>query len=511
MLKVLVKTYFKGNGGLSILQAFKAKSRSKAAIGFSYFGIFMLALLYMWCIYSSLVSAFTLSVSYAIGVFFAIAISLTVFFTLTSVDNVLVTGKDLNTLKVLPIPSSVLMRSRFAILYAEAFIETLLAYIPFLLASLFSISFSFAFLLLGLLAVFVIPAFSILLMGLLSYLAVKHLWVKRCKDVLLWVMMFLIIGAYLKVLGKQSSGQNLILFLEVKRGVGQSDILLFLCTLLALFISSVILYFCCIRIAKSIKDVEVRVKTKRMKGAVCYKAHSPVYALFQREFRIMMSSSGIYTELILELLMPFVLILIYSFMGVMGKMVALLEFEFVRVNLHLLLSALLIFFLSISMLSSTSVSREGKEFSLAKVFPVSAEERVRAKILFHTALMAPAIVVFLLMIFFISSATVLDLFLLLIFFLSFMFLISVLGLYVDYSNPHTVWERPQEAVKQNTNGLISWAYSLLFLFVCVSVYVLLYYFTGEMSWTLLAPIALSIAVVLPLYKALLKKVERIYR
>ncbi len=511
MIKLLVKTYFKGNGGLSILQSFKAKGKSKVAIGFSYFGIFMLALLYMWCIYSGLVSAFIMSVSYAIVTYIAVAVSLTIFFTLTSVDNVLVVGNDLNTLKVLPIPSATLMKSRFIILYIEAFLEALLAYIPFLIASASSIGFSFSLLLLGIVSLFIIPAFSIFLMGILSYLATKSRIIKRIKDVLLWVMTLLVIIAYLRVIGGQSVNQNLVLFLKTKREVLTSDLLLFSEILVVLSILSIILYFCCAGIAKTIKDVDVKGRVKRVKGEVKYKAHSPVFALYQREFRIMMSSSGIYTELILELIMPFVLIVIYSIMGIMGKLMSLLEFEFVRENLHLFLAAMLIFFLSISMLSSTSVSREGKDFELSKVYPVTSRERIRAKLLFHATLMTPSIVVFLLAIFFITTATIADLVLLIAFFLSFMMLIAILGLLVDYNNPHTLWERPQEAVKQNSNGLVSWAYSLVVLLICIAVYVLLYYFTGEATWTLSAPIILCILVVIPLYKALLKRVERIYR
>ena len=55
MLKTLVKTYFRGNGGLSIVQSLKKSSGKKGKKGIavlSYFGISYLVLLYMSIIYT---------------------------------------------------------------------------------------------------------------------------------------------------------------------------------------------------------------------------------------------------------------------------------------------------------------------------------------------------------------------------------------------------------------------------------------------------------------------------
>ena len=71
MLKTLVKTYFKGNGGLSILQALKtgnskSKKKSKGRSLLSYFGLIYLSILYMWIIYSNFVSQLKTDVLFAV-------------------------------------------------------------------------------------------------------------------------------------------------------------------------------------------------------------------------------------------------------------------------------------------------------------------------------------------------------------------------------------------------------------------------------------------------------------
>ena len=127
MLKALVRTYYKGNGGLSLVQAIKTgrlkNGKRRKGVGIlSYLGLFYLSLLYMWMIYSNFVSQLRQSVGLALISIQGLGLMLSIFFTLTSVDNVLVSGKDLDTLKTLPIDNKTLTLSRFLILYIEVFI-----------------------------------------------------------------------------------------------------------------------------------------------------------------------------------------------------------------------------------------------------------------------------------------------------------------------------------------------------------------------------------------------------
>lgn len=114
-----------------------------------------------------------------------------------------------------------------------------------------------------------------------------------------------------------------------------------------------------------------------------------------------------------------------------------------------------------NLVASTSVSREGNNFWIAKMIPVSAEQQVLGK--FYSGYIVSVI-----------STVVSDAILITFVGLSIprAFAVLVIGLLasvsmtafsllLDLAHPKLVWNNPQEAMKQNTNGLLGMLISLV--------------------------------------------------
>ncbi len=516
MLKTLVKAYFRGNGGLAIVQSLKNSSKKKGKKGVSvasYIGIAYLAILYMWIIYTGFMTQLRISVAYALSSIHQVGLMLSVFFTLTSVDNILVKGSDLDTLRALPIAQKTLTLSRFIILYSETFTETLVVFIPFALAAAVNTHFSPLFYLLLIADALVLPLFSAFFMGVFSYLAVISRVMRRIKTVLIYGLSVLVIWYMLKVLGAASGPEaELILALDERTFITSSDILIFASIVAVLAVTSAILLALCFRLSERCADSEgVKDKVKRAKGEPDFRQVSVKRAMLRREVRIMFSSSAISTELIMELAIPLLLLVVYSVMGLLGDMSRdIMSIPGIERIIHLILFALIYMFYSFTLLSSTSVSREGGDFDMSKLYPVSPADRVSVKLDFHLLLTVPCMWFFIIVIAFIVNAPVMDTVFFLVLAPVYEAMVSAIGLTIDYRNPHTVWQRPQEAVKQNMNGLGAMGISMLLFLIMGALFVLSEIFLCIRIISLLIPFVLSLPVFVIFRKMAVRRAEAQY-
>lgn len=499
MLKTLVKTYFKGNGGLSLLQSIKSgvskngkKGKSKSIL--SYFGLIYLSILSMWMIYSNFVSQLKNSVILALISIHALGLMLSIFFTLTSVDNVLVYGKDLETLKALPIETKTLTLSRFLILYIEVFTESILVIIPFLVAIILNTKFSILFYLLIIIDAFVIPFFSTFFMSIFSYLSQKSLALRRIKSIMIYALSILIVYFMLRVLGTQAGPNgNVIFIISEKINITNDFLLFFILIILSLAVLGYILFLISLKLSLSVIQKEgIKEKVKVKRGEQSYKKSSITKALMMREKRIMFSSSAFSTELILELVMPLFIMVIYALMGILGDMSKdIMSIPGIERYIHLVLWGVILMFYTFTMLSSTSVSREGKDFEFSRTLPVSEKQRVNAKLYFHNLLTIPCMSLFMISIAIVTKAPIVETILILLCTIPYSAAISSVGLAIDYKNPHTAWQRPQEAVKQNLNGLGAMGINLLQLIIIVGLFILSEIYIKIRVISLIIPIIVS--------------------
>lgn len=191
-----------------------------------------------------------------------------------------------------------------------------------------------------------------------------------------------------------------------------------------------------------------------------YRVMSQTRTLMVRELEVIKGQSVFMIEVVGELLIPLILLGVYALTGVLGEIqaVATSVASSSYLPYGLVLAVLLIS--SISMLSSTSVSRQGPQFALDKVLPVRPGEFVKAKLIVHLLLVGGTDVVYLVLALLFFRLSLVHLIWMVPFILLALFSIAAFGLAIDYKRPMLTWSIPQQAMKSNMNGLLGMGSSL---------------------------------------------------
>lgn len=506
MTKDLVLTYFKGNGGIALYQSLTATSKkSKASkIGMTFlFGLLML--LYIWMISSTFLATALMSPKMMFVQAAIVTVMLGIMFSYTSVEEVLIMAKDLTFLTPLPIPKRTLELSRLLILYTEVAFESILVYIPFFVISIIKLRFNVLWYLCALISMMVLPVLAVSFMATLSYIGAKFRIVRRMNIIIVYAISFLT----MIFLAKKGMSEDAIQYIVDNyagiRDVKSSIPFISILTLTTIALSALFLLLS--SILSPLKDCyeENAKKDKKEKA----RSHSIRYSLALRELSIMRSNSAFLSELLMEQIMPVLLLVIYTVMGITGNLMTLFELEEVQRYKGFMILAIIAFFYSLSLVSSTSVSREGKDYFLMKVYPIKAKDRVDAKIIFHmafTLIFALPILVAFTLLMHIDALFILASILL---FIVLVFTVSTVGLFRDFSNPNLEWKVATSAVKQNTNGLIAMLFMLPVLLLAGAIVYSLMKININSSLCAII-VAIPILAIGILFRALtLKKVELI--
>lgn len=125
-----------------------------------------------------------------------------------------------------------------------------------------------------------------------------------------------------------------------------------------------------------------------------------------------------------------------------------------RAQTFLIALAIMIFFCSVSMISSTAISRMGNNAFIAKYIPVTPLVQLRAK-MFWGIFLSSFLVVVLIGFFVVTSVfSILDGVILLIPSIAVLYLLNYAGLFVDLKRPKLNWTTESSAVKTNVNSLV---------------------------------------------------------
>ena len=189
----------------------------------------------------------------------------------------------------------------------------------------------------------------------------------------------------------------------------------------------------------------------------------PTLALMKREWTILLSSSGFIFELGGELLIPLILIITYSAMGIMGDISSATKVLAQYPIFEPVVILVLLMFANMSLLSSTSVSRQGKLALNDRLYPLEPQIFVNAKLYLHLILVGSANLLYL-----IVAALIFKFPLARLGIYAVLSLLSIIGtsyfhLGVDYRNPLLEWTSTQQAMKRNPNGFIGILVSFLFV------------------------------------------------
>lgn len=185
-------------------------------------------------------------------------------------------------------------------------------------------------------------------------------------------------------------------------------------------------------------------------------------------------------------------------------------FKIINTDQILIFGAFLIVFLSgtFNSIVQTSISREGRGFTVNKYLPIHYSHQIQGKVLsglFFAGINLLILVPLLIIVFRI------DFFLILIFILTSLLsilFVSFSGLLIDLYNPKLDWSREQSAVKQNINVMLAFVPVLL---VSGLIFLIFMMFNLTFYWLNLSIIVLFILFDLILYKILMHQGIKLYK
>ena len=240
-----------------------------------------------------------------------------------------------------------------------------------------------------------------------------------------------------------------------------------------------------------IGETPVRAGARRHRS-LSSRTGSPTGALLAREWAVLSSSSVFLFEAVGEALVLPILLLIFSLTipdEVRTMVIGFLDSIEAR---GLPVFGALLLFTGINTVSSTSLSREGSCFSLSLSLPVPGKDHLAAKLLFHLAIFAPALIIDIIILSILLKLPAVSLVYLLPGGFASIFMIFALTVAVDLRNPMLTWKHPQQAMKQNLNTLTGLGLSFASLTVTLAAGAGLYV-TGlpEIAVGLLVTVLLS--------------------
>ena len=244
------------------------------------------------------------------------------------------------------------------------------------------------------------------------------------------------------------------------------------------------------------------------------KETSPVLAILIREWKLLLRTPiYVINGLTGAIMGPFIIIIMFFAQGSNPETKQILDaINNPAYQVYITLGALgiMLFTAGMNLVASTSVSREGKSFWIAKMIPVSPGKQVLAKLLQGYMVSALGVIVTCITAGIFARFSLFSILLILFIGLVCSVPLTSLNLILDVFNPKLIWNSEQEAIKQNMNGILGMLVSLLFLAV-LAAFAVVMLLTGMPAWTVYAGIVL-IAVISGTLSlmALFKLAERKY-
>jgi len=242
------------------------------------------------------------------------------------------------------------------------------------------------------------------------------------------------------------------------------------------------------------------------------KVSSPVMAIYMKEWKILLRTPVyVLNGLVGAFLGPIILVLMMFTKEGMGELVILAQNPRNAMYFSLAGLGLMLFTSGMNVVASTAISREGSTFWISKVIPQKPEVQVKGKLLHGLSISALSILlvavifplIFKIDLIRIIAVTAISC-------TSSVTLIS-LGLIIDILMPKLEWSNPQEAMKQNTNGVLGMLASMVFMGLIALLTVLLVVLKAA-EWILyLALFVFSLVLAVISVKVLYKTAAKQYQ
>ncbi|PKL20240.1 MAG: hypothetical protein CVV48_13970 [Spirochaetae bacterium HGW-Spirochaetae-4] len=409
---------------------------------------------------------------------------ITFMFGMFSGGSVLYHGKDLPLLLVLPLTQRELLISRLILHYKANFILHTILFLPSVAVTVLVHGFSLSVIVAALVQIIVAPFIPLSLSLVILHLFVKgkkHSGKSRESWAIIFMLALLVIMQglasrwmqsgmdssnlenFAKSFGVVLQGlQRVLLFpkWQMSMAMGNHTFgngLYFLLAVSAITTGAIFLVATAYgETVTRLWETSTTVRKNNGKSSRSYTGRYALeWALVRREYAIINEHSAFKMELYGEAVIPLILVVVYAISGVMGEFKVMLEPVFGLDIFPMMVAGALLLTASLSMMSGTSYSREGMLLALSRTMPLEGVSFVRGKMVAHLMLFYSTYIIFSL-----AALAIFNLGLshaLWMIPLGFFVVGSsaCFGLAIDGRNPRLDWKLPQQAVKQNLNGLAS--------------------------------------------------------
>lgn len=445
-------------------------------------------------------------------------------------------SSDVDTLLALPFKPKEILFAKFINSLTSVYLIEIMMLYPVLLGIGFGANMNILYHINSLIITILLPIIPLALFGILLTSLMRYTALNRVKDKMQYIIMGMVIifaialematskaGDTTEDLGILIASQNSVLSyvmfftLPASFSLTTSNTLLSILSMLGYILLSIgaIYLFCAIGEKIYIKGIlgkpQLQIKNKKENKIILKeeKKTSLFKELIKNEYRSM-SRSPVYN---INLIMPVFLMPIILGVSFGASLMSVEEIEsfkellplikefinFKEGSILLFVIATLSFFSSMSMASSCSISREGKNAYFYKIIPVEPIKIINAKVFWGIIFaLVPCLLISLVGLL-INLMSVIDVVLMIIPLFFYIVLTNYIGILIDLKRPKLDWDNETTAVKQNINtffymladlgitmlivtlGVIlifikipsfiaSLILSLLFLLICVIIY-----------------------------------------
>lgn len=537
-LLMLFKIQLKINFGLSALKYRFTREKKKrwepililAAIVFGFAPLIVMYSLMMTGIFVAGNSLANPQPEMVITVAFLLSQLVILFFGMFYIMGSFYFSQDLETLIPLPLKPYEVMGSKFLIVMVNEYLTALPLLLPPLLIYGIGMGEGLLYWIKCIFMMLAAPVFPLAIGTVFIMLLMRVVNLRKSKDLLAIIggfaglMLALGINFFIQAIPKSGGTEYIKNLLESQSGLiteigskfppsiwatfGLSDnglaglgyFILFMGTSIALFIfllwlSNLVFY------KALLAGQEVSRKRKTLTGAEVTRQYnketSPVTAILIREWKLMLRTP-IYAinGLTGAIMGPFIILIMFFAKGRDPGTIQMLEMiNNPQYQVYVTLGALgiMLFTAGINVVASTSISREGQNFWIARMIPVSPGKQVLAKLLQAYMVSVLGVIVTCIAVGIFVRFSPLRILLILVTGLICSVPMTAFSLMLDVFHPKLVWNSEQEAMKQNMNGLLGMLVSMAFIAVLAGITVVLL-LTGMPVWTVYAGIILIGAV-----------------
>lgn len=417
-------------------------------------------------------------------------------------------SKDMNILIPLPIKPSQLIAAKFITILINEYLVALPLLLPAIIIYGVSIKVGVGYWFKGVVLVLAAPILPLLIAAIFVVILMRFVNLRKNKDLLMilgsLIGLFAALGINLFVqqIPEGSEEEFIANLIQSQEGIIRAINSKFPPSLWAtlglaksgleglgyfiLFIGvSIILFAVLMRLGNRIfyrgfiSGQEVRRKGKAISSqqlkAQVAKSTSPIVALFKKEWKLFIRTpiyvmNGLAGILIAPL---FMLLPLFTQEEEMTSLISQLKNPELGFAVTLGTLAVALFMVSLNIVASTAISREGSLFWISKIIPISPREQVLAKLLHSTVLSLIGVFVIIAIVQFLIGLSILRILALIILGAIGSFMLNTMTLIIDVLRPKLEWNDPQEAIKQNINALLSMLLSLISLALLAGITVIL--------------------------------------